>query len=425
MKRLLPAAALLLLPIAFFLGREFAAKPGTASPEPGQTPSPARQERRTLHSEATNRRAIAALAYVDGTVDPQKDRQGVILNIAQKTSPGLNLYCSRDLKSALLLDMEGKIVHRWRFAQRGVDHCELLEDGSVIGLIQDRGLAKVDRDSHPLWNFDFEVHHSFFRAPDGRIWALGRRPGRFPELHPTQRIYEDLLVVVDGESGKKLAEISLLRPLLASPFRFLIPAVSDLPPEAGETGAEPVLDLLHANEVQVLDGSLASRSPIFAAGNLLVSLRNLSTLLILDPTSSRILWLWGPGNLAYQHHPTLLPNGHLLVFDNGTQESEVLELDPLALRPLWRYRNGREFFSATRGSCQRLGNGNTLITESNRGYVTEVTPLGEKVWEWANPLFLEGGKRAFVWRMSRYPAARLESLRAASARANPGPAGSG
>jgi len=37
------------------------------------------------------------------------------------------------------------------------------------------------------------------------------------------------------------------------------------------------------------------------------------------------------------------------------------------------------------GSCQRLPNGNTLITESNPGRAFEVTPDQKIVWEYINP----------------------------------------
>ena len=89
-----------------------------------------------------------------------------------------------------------------------------------------------------------------------------------------------------------------------------------------------VLDVLHTNHVEVFDGRLADRSPLYRAGNLLLSMRTISTILIADPRSREVLWAWGPGKLVFQHHPTLLDNGHLLVFNNGTERSEVLELDP-------------------------------------------------------------------------------------------------
>jgi hypothetical protein len=378
-------------------------------------------DRETVHGAAPPR-SLEALPYVDGTFDPAQEKRGVLLHLPQKASAGLNLYCSRELGAALLLDMAGEIVHRWRFPSKGVDHCEALPDGGVLGLVQDRAVVALDRSSKVLWTHRAEVHHGFHRQADGTLWVLARRPSSRPDLHPTLRVYDELLQVLDGD-GRLLREHSLLDAWLASPYRFLLPEVADRTFPGARN--EPVLDLLHANHVEVLDGALEARSPLFARGNLLVSLRNLSAIAFLDPKAEQVLWVWGPNNLVYQHHPSLLPTGRILLFNNGVSESEVLEVDPVSSRVPWRYRAGSDFFSATRGSCQRLANGNTLVTESNTGYVFEVTPTGEKVWEWANPLILPGGKRAFVWRMTRLPLGSLPFPAGAPAPASAAPPASG
>jgi len=38
-----------------------------------------------------------------------------------------------------------------------------------------------------------------------------------------------------------------------------------------------------------------------------------------------------------QHQPTMLPNGHIMVYDNGTRRgySRVIELDPLSAEIVW------------------------------------------------------------------------------------------
>jgi outer membrane protein assembly factor BamB len=161
------------------------------------------------------------------------------------------------------------------------------------------------------------------------------------------------------------------------------------------------LDLLHTNHVEVFDGSLSSHSNLFREGNVLLSMRNINTIAIFDPETLSIEWLWGPSNLTLQHHPTLLSNGNFLIFDNGLKKSKVLELDPLARKVVWEYKDPT-FFSATRGSVQRLPNGNTLITESDTGRIFEVTSSGDRVWEFANPVVDKEGNRAAIWRARRF-----------------------
>jgi hypothetical protein len=98
----------------------------------------------------------------------------------------------------------------------------------------------------------------------------------------------------------------------------------------------------------------------------------------------------------------VLENGNILVFDNGTQQSRVIELEPQSQQIVWKYEKGDGFFSRWGGGVQRLSNGNTLITNTNSGRAFEITPEGQTVWEFANPKVLKGGDRVNIWRMTRY-----------------------
>jgi hypothetical protein len=60
-----------------------------------------------------------------------------------------------------------------------------------------------------------------------------------------------------------------------------------------------------------------------------------------------------------------------------------------------------DFFTARGGDAQRLPNGNTLICESEKGRVFEITPEGEIVWEFWHPEITDGQKRKTIYRMER------------------------
>jgi len=68
-----------------------------------------------------------------------------------------------------------------------------------------------------------------------------------------------------------------------------------------------------------------------------------------------------------------------------------------------------------RGACQRLANGNTLITLSDKGRVLEVTQEGEIVWEFWNETDRERNMRRAVYRMMRVPPQIASSLPLADA----------
>ena len=166
----------------------------------------------------------------------------------------------------------------------------------------------------------------------------------------------------------------------------------------GTTKQEPVpihsiADPLHVNTVKVLTPEMAAALPGTKAGQVLLSLRNIGAVIVVDPETETTVWaLRGPW--YGQHDPDILPNGNMLIFDNvgnflmPNGKSRVLEIDPRTAGIVWSYVGTRDkpFDSDIRADQQRLANGNTLINESNGGRMFEVTPAGEIVWEFVNPI---------------------------------------
>jgi hypothetical protein len=153
-------------------------------------------------------------------------------------------------------------------------------------------------------------------------------------------------------------------------------------------------DIFHTNTLEVLDGRLADKSPAFKEGNVLVSMNHLDFIGIVDMEQEKFVWGL-TGTWQRQHQPTVLDNGNMLIFDNlgpmalkgSVEASRVLEFDPFTREIVWRFEGTRDryFHSQTSGSCARLPNGNTLISETDNGRALEVAPDGAIVWEYWNP----------------------------------------
>jgi uncharacterized protein (UPF0248 family) len=131
-------------------------------------------------------------------------------------------------------------------------------------------------------------------------------------------------------------------------------------------------------------------------GDILASFRPTSTVVRIARKTGQIVWKLGPPMVAGQHAPTLLANGNILIFDNGTHRlddsmpySRAIEVNPATNEVVWKYQDAPawNFFSPRMGIAQRLANGNTLLTESSFGRFFEVTREGEIVWEYVNPFF--------------------------------------
>jgi hypothetical protein len=316
---------------------------------------------------------------------------------------------------ARLVDLEGNVAHEWhvgfreawggvpahvRFAADDADiewhGTHLFPDGSLLLNFEGQlfpyggGLVRVDRDSRVVWKLARNTHHDVEVAPDGTIWvpALNYRPDGMPELPGFEPwFYEDTVLKVSLEDGRVLDEISIPLALRTMPGL--------LPPN------QETFDPTHLNDVEVVTAEQARAFPMLAPGDVLVSLRNISAVVAIDPVRKVAKWaLTGP--FRRQHDPDLLPNGKVLLFDNlggdpACGRSRVLELDPVTLAEAWRYdgcRGGERFESEAWGAQELLPNGNVLVTESFGGQVLEVTRQARPriVWAYANVIGERDGR---------------------------------
>jgi hypothetical protein len=139
---------------------------------------------------------------------------------------------------------------------------------------------------------------------------------------------------------------------------------------------------------------MAAAFPQFAPGDLLISIRQLNTLMVFDPVTERAKW-HQTGPWIAQHDPDFQQNGRITVFSNNNDGtlagsslggSTVIEVDPVTgnAKTLYGGSPGQRMYSNIRGKHQKLANGNLLITESESGRLLEVDGKGEIVWEYVN-----------------------------------------
>ena len=329
------------------------------------------------------------LPYAAGT-RPATRRQGVVLH-KEQAEPGLNLVVSAHDAEAILIDMDGKRVRTWRGDEAHIPpnparpraapywrRVRLLHDGGILAIREGLALVRLGADSSLVWAHACECHHDLDLDDAGNILVLDRRAMSLPHINPDSPVLVDLIVTLSPE-GKVLSEFSVLEAFERSDYVRLL------------DGMIKERDLFHTNTLSLLDGRAGAggeAAPMFAAGNLLVSLRQLNIIAVIDPAQQRVVWAM-TGLFRRQHDPVLLDTGNMLIFDNeaGPGRSRVLEIDPLTQRIVWSYEGSDEapFYSEACGTSQRLAGGNTLITESDQGRAFEVTPDGRIVWEYVNP----------------------------------------
>jgi hypothetical protein len=119
-----------------------------------------------------------------------------------------------------------------------------------------------------------------------------------------------------------------------------------------------------------------------------------------------------------QHEACPLPNGNIVLLDNGDKQrgwSRVLEVDPRTGGRVWAYKADppQDFFCPARGTVQPLANGNVLVCDSYVGAAFEVTRKRRLVWRFLIPFYgKETGGRASM-HMHRYELDYVDPILAA------------
>lgn len=339
---------------------------------------------------------------------------GVTLFKQDAATPGLTLlggFFDEDL-GFRLIRLDGTIVNRWpaRFHEifpdpshvkpadripqtdwnAGVQGSRVFPDGSLVFNFEGLGLVKLDRCGAVQWTLPQMTHHSVDLAEGGGFWVPGTRYVDGPSVHPgIAPPYDEDTILKVSPDGKILQEISVLSLFFENRLEYLLFANGLENIEVPEKQ-----NLTHLNDIEELKSDMAAHFPEFAAGDLLVSLRNYNLVMVVDPRTHKVKW-YQTGPWLKQHDPDFRPNGTISVFNNrsdGTETgsilggSNIMEVDPRSGSTRVRYGNkpNQKLFTKFRGKHQWLDKGHLLITEAHAGRVFEIDAQGRTVWEYVD-----------------------------------------
>ncbi|MGI9590381.1 MAG: arylsulfotransferase family protein [Myxococcota bacterium] len=355
---------------------------------------------------------LQALGYVEwAEAEDGRPARGVVSRDAARSEAGLNLFGSRGVGRAWLVDMDGATVHTWESSlpEAHWNHIEPLADGGLLVIDRASAIERLERDSRTRWRVTLGAHHDLDVDAEGRIYALVAGVGStWWDGRELPIIVESVVVLSpEGEVLRTIALDPLLQQFISEEQLDALASAARGPLHwwrrlRGEPVIEGTSDVYHANSIELLDRDVPG---LGERGDALISLRNLDRVAVIDLEGPKLLWSAGPGLVDAQHHASLLPSGNLLLFDNGRSRgwSRVIELDPAGeLAWAWSGLPPATLFSRQEGAAQRLPSGNVLVTESQQGRAYEVTPDGRVVWEFANPeIDPDRGARRAISRMTR------------------------
>ena len=251
---------------------------------------------------------------------------------------------------AWIMDRSGKVLHAWplpldrlfgkvegfsgrveprNFYPIGLG---LLDDGSLVATFHARntypyvaGIARIGWNGEVMWQHVDGAHHWIHIGEDGLIYAPYQERRTFTHVGDNAVDYRCKQVIYDEgvrvyrPDGTVVRTLIMTDLLLRNGYPGLLYSVRD------------DCDPIHLNSVDVATAEEASHIPGAAAGDLLVSVRELSAIMLLDPVTGRIKRMVR-GRTAAQHSAHFLPDGSVLAFDNqgGSRAlggSRVMRLD--------------------------------------------------------------------------------------------------
>ncbi len=339
--------------------------------------------------------------YADDSLP--KQAQGLWRNPAQPfTDPGYVLLTAFDegLKRPVVRLMrldDGAIVHQYApdiaavnrrstFTSALIDlkrdrnvtlnlmmHPLLMSDGGIV--VHDSSpLARFDACGRLEWMIDGIFHHSVERDATGDIWASFRYPhAKMPNVGP---LFNDEGFMQVSPEGKTL-------------FTARIADVLDANGLGGLWRSRPYTDdPFHLNDVQ----PVLTSGPYWQKGDVFLSLRNLSTILLYRPSTDKVLW-WRTGPWAMQHDVSIVDDHRISVFNNNWRfaypEGEVDGTNRVAVYdfatdkttfPMDKVMTAQNIDTRAQGRATPLANGDFMIEETERGRLLRAAPDGTVRW---------------------------------------------
>jgi hypothetical protein len=268
-------------------------------------------------------------------------------------------------------------------------HPKLTRDGGLI-YGQFIPLTKINSCSDLIFqNTTDEFHHSIETDNQGNIWVpVHMYPQSINKIligdaHYRKGGYHDDAIVTLSSDGKLLYKKSLSEIFIENGLMYLLFA-------HGEDYEE---DPLHLNDIQPVnhDGEFWKKGDVF------LSIRNQSMILLYRPSTNEILWK-GTGPFLHQHDVNILDNNRISIFNNRSINVATDKNIVDGHNEIITYDFAKDLFSSylsdsliehrvkstTQGRSDIIPNGDLFVEESNYGRTLYFNADGSLRWTHVN-----------------------------------------
>jgi hypothetical protein len=208
----------------------------------------------------------------------------------------------------------------------------LLKDKSIIfALTGTFNLFRLDKQSKIIWhNTDHLFHHSINMDKEGNVWACTRKIIEFSKYIDGEYL-DDYITKIDVENGNTLYNKSVREILIDNDLAYLVYGIGD-----EVSLASFKVDPLHLNDIE----PVLKDGPYWKAGDLFLSFRHRSTILLYRPSTNLVLRVIA-GPFLNQHDIDIQSDSIISIFNNNVSNfpskiysNLIAELQPIT-NPLW------------------------------------------------------------------------------------------
>ena len=347
-----------------------------------------------------------------------KQQDKVIKNISQ-TQPGLRLVTEIAAERSILakiIDLNGNTLHKWEIdwfkiwsnpehlpknlvpqAKPGtsIHGAVVMNNGDLVFNFESKGLVRLNLDGEVIWRLPYLTHHSIHQHDDGNLWVSGtkyqtEKVSRLPNLIPP--FYEETILEItpEGKIAREWYVADILRRNGYTGLLYLGSLNNENTAIQGDNRLLGNTDLLHLNDVEPFSAKL--QSGFFQPGDVMISLRNINTVLVFNVETEKIKYI-STGEFVRQHDPDFIDGDTFSVFDNNNNNAPssqrrsqivVVSAKDNTSKVFFEGSKDNPFFTRVMGKHQWQPNGNLSITESMSGRGFEIDRQGNVVWEYIN-----------------------------------------
>ena len=170
-------------------------------------------------------------------------------------------------------------------------------------------------------------------------------------------------------------------------------------------GGEETFDPIHLNDIQpvLVDG------PFLDKGDIFLSLRNLSMIILYRPTTNKVLW-YQQGPWIYQHDVDILGNNEISIFNdnlnleknkvNGNNNTLIYDFSSKkTFNPYKKAYEINKIATPEAGLSEILNNNDIFVEETLNGRLLRMDKNGKIIWKYINR---SSNKKLYILSWTRY-----------------------